>query len=174
MDRHDAGCTRCNLIKADKWHDCAGSATSAGSSGSLLTTDVRKVGFGLLDKIPMVRDLPAVAKATVVALVVVGLFLLLGTTGCRKTANVYVECLSTQTGFNCTSTHKEGTAKAKACWRVNVSCQNGTIVTANACQVVMPEQKATTVIPYSQASNVSKCDAAKALTVENVEVTVED
>jgi hypothetical protein len=38
----------------------------------------------------------------------------------------------------------------------------------------MPEQKATTVIPYSQASNGSKCDAAKALTVENVEVTVED
>jgi hypothetical protein len=101
-----------------------------------------------------------------------GVVALLALLACKKDNKVWVECVGTGQGFNCSATHQQGNDKVNACWDIKVVCQNGTVASGHGCQVVGPNQKSSTLIPVSQIQNADKCDLAKTTSVENLTLNV--
>jgi hypothetical protein len=89
----------------------------------------------------------------------------------RAENKVYVECMGTVAGYNCTADHREGSDRVNVCWEVNVACQNGTKASGTGCQDVSPGAKASTLIPFAQVKNFDKCDLATSTAVENQKIT---
>lgn len=84
-----------------------------------------------------------------------------------------VLCNPTNDSFSCTVIHDQGRATVNVCWDVVMACNGGIRAIGHACQVVSPQQTTTRVIPESEVQNLAQCQAATAITVENVTVTAQ-
>jgi hypothetical protein len=103
------------------------------------------------------------------------LMVVLTLTSCHvKHGHVDVQCQGVGPGINCTVAHKNGRQPVTACWRVNVVCKNGTVVTAEACQRVEPMREESRFIPLADVKNVEKCDVPGRTTVENLGISPSD
>ncbi len=89
------------------------------------------------------------------------------------TANVSVECVGVGVGvgYSCTIAHVDGNADANVCWRLNITCMNGTLATANACQEVAVGGRTVRIIPLSQIKNAHVCDTLISVTVTDLKAT---
>jgi hypothetical protein len=57
------------------------------------------------------------------------------------------------------------------CWDVVMACAGGVRAVGHACQVVAPRQTVTRIIPESEVQNLTQCQAATAITIENMTLT---
>lgn len=112
----------------------------------------------------MNRRTDVVLLLTMVLLVIPGV-------GCQKGIKVYVQCNpSLLAGYACTVEHREGNVRANVSWDLNITCRNGTLVTAHASQAVEPGGTASRIISIRDLHNFDRCDEASAASIENIKV----
>jgi len=113
-------------------------------------------------------------KYTIAGLLVLFVVFVVASRLGNKETRVYVECLASAEGANCTVTHVQGPLSAEACWDVKVGCVNGAMVRGHGCQTVQPQAKASLLIPENQfkmTAGAQRCDRIQTVSVENLVVT---
>jgi acetyl-CoA acetyltransferase len=96
---------------------------------------------------------------------------------CRNRAEVSeiseisVECSAGAAGLQCTARPTLGGTKAKACWKVEIRCQNGTKAVAPACAEVRKGQATTVTVAEDRFNGLEACD--ESLGLEVVDLTLE-
>lgn len=88
--------------------------------------------------------------------------------GCEQ-PKAYVECSPMGDGYQCALSHQGG-PKLEACWSVAVECSNGVRSSANACQTVEPQGRASRFIPVGQSPRADECDQAVAVNIRDMVV----
>ena len=97
--------------------------------------------------------------------------------GCNQgKLEAYVECRNAGTtlaaGFNCTIEHRVGSKPIHACWKAEVTCNNGTKGSGDDCGDVDPRGKSTVVMPYATfKGTLDKCDRVTAMNVGSLKAT---
>lgn len=75
-------------------------------------------------------------------------------------------------GVDCVVKRSGGEGALEACWDLEITCQNGGVMSAHACGSLTRGQPATTaVLPAAAFSNQDGCDAPKSGAVVNLSVT---
>ena len=92
--------------------------------------------------------------------------------GCAEENLVAVNCQGVGVGYQCTVQHTQGESRTEACWRVLVTCANGTTSEAAACQAVSPGETASRMIPITEFPNAAACDIATGVQVVMDRATV--
>jgi hypothetical protein len=85
-------------------------------------------------------------------------------------AKVRVVCAGVRAGIQCTLSHKEGGATAKASWRVVVHCANGKSVTGHASGKVRPHQSQQVLLTPNELEGLHECDKATSIEVASLQV----
>jgi len=73
-------------------------------------------------------------------------------------AEVSVECSFDRAGAQCTASHVGGAASTRACWIMELRCNNGTSTRANACVDLDVGQKATISLGEERFPGIEKCE----------------
>ncbi|MBM4357314.1 MAG: zinc ribbon domain-containing protein [Deltaproteobacteria bacterium] len=71
-------CPKCGQAVPSDARTCRACGAGLVTLNDAYGTDLKKGGFGLLDMIPGVRDLPPVAKVVLIGVIVCGIFALMG------------------------------------------------------------------------------------------------
>lgn len=82
-----------------------------------------------------------------------------------------VNCLPGLSGYQCSVHHVQGSIPLNVCWQIVALCENGTRVTAEACQVVQVAGTASRLIPESAIHNLRRCDRVLSSSMENMVIT---
>lgn len=82
-----------------------------------------------------------------------------------KRAEVSVQCSEEPAGIRCIATHTWGGANAKACWKVELRCKNGSKTVAPACAEVDKDTSATVTVAEQSFNGKAACDEAVGLDV---------
>lgn len=92
---------------------------------------------------------------------------------CSKPIRADVNCSEHQQGFNCAVTTKGApNANVNICWDINVKCGDGQSLTANSCQEMAGEGKASTIVPNSKfTGGTCKVNKIAGISVSNVKIT---
>jgi hypothetical protein len=106
----------------------------------------------------------------IILLLLIMAVLVFSSLGCQKTIKAYVQCTPSLAGYVCTVEHREGDVRANVSWDINITCRNGTLVTASASQAVEPGATASRLIPISDLRNFDHCDEASAVSLQNIKV----
>jgi hypothetical protein len=83
-------------------------------------------------------------------------------------AEVSVECSTGPAGLQCTAEHTSGGKKAKACWMVEIHCQDGTKTVAPACAEVEKGRASTVTIAEHGFNGLETCDEPVGVDVFNL------
>jgi hypothetical protein len=77
-------------------------------------------------------------------------------------------------GVDCEVKRTAGSRPISVCWDLEISCENGGVMTARGCGgLVQGEAQALVNLPVDAFSNQEACDAPKRGAVKNLEVTLE-
>lgn len=75
-------------------------------------------------------------------------------------------------GVDCDVKRTEGTAALEACWDLEITCNNGGVMSGHACgELGDGEGSTVTNMPVADFSNQDGCDAPKSGAVKNLSVT---
>lgn len=85
------------------------------------------------------------------------LLLVLCLVGCAPD-KAEVQCQSSGEVMTCTVKHTSGSNVLGVCFEMKLSCANGVVSTAKACQDVSPGQTSNRIFRDEDFTNVDKCD----------------
>ena len=101
---------------------------------------------------------------------ILGLALVLSASACGKKADpakAKIECKPGSKAFNCSVEVQGGEGSKEVCWDINVACANGKKGSANTCQTVSANGKASSLVPEDKFA-LGGCDKATGVSVENI------
>jgi hypothetical protein len=106
-------------------------------------------------------------------LIVTTAAVVLASAACGQPTKAEVSCQEHPQGFNCSVQTKGGSGKNyQVCWDINVTCGDGTKLSANTCQDVGGDSKAASVVPNNKfTGGTCKVGKITGISVDNVKVT---